>query len=241
MSVVVPAILPQSSQDLEDKLAQLADIPAVTAVQIDAVDGRFVAPPCWPYTIHGALESMAKSHRMLPKIDRFVFDADLMTEHPERAVDLWSALGATRLTLHAESTPSLLRDILNIREKHGHARDFAPGLFSLGLAVSIATDLSLIQQCLGSIDYIQLMGIAVLGKQGEPFDRRVIERIRAVRRMDPRIIIQIDGAVTLHTAPALLAAGASRLVVGHDIWRARSIAYEIAKFDALVNPYNANT
>lgn len=233
-SIVIPAILPQSRHDLEEKLAQLASIPEIEAVQIDAVDGRFATPACWPYSAPGVLATMARSAQMLPYAGRFLYDADLMVEEPERAVDSWSALGATRLTIHAESARSLPRAIAAIRAKHGQERDFAPGLFALGLAASVTTDLALITPYLAQVDYVQLMGIATIGKQSQPFDKRVLEQVRALRRMDATLTIQVDGGVTLQTAPELLAAGATRLVVGHALWQAQDIAREIAKFDALV-------
>lgn len=237
MSIVIPAIIPQSALDLEDKLARLAEVPSVTAVQIDAVDGRFATPACWPYRVPAELTALRRAGWVLPEQGRFLYDADLMTAVPEHAVDLWSELGASRLTIHAESAHALPRTLAAIRARHGYAPSFAPGLFSLGLAISAATDLALVVPYLPQVDYVQCMGVATLGKQGQPFDRRVIEKVRALRRIDAAIIIQVDGGVTLETAPALLAAGANRLVVGHDIWLSHSIAREIAKFDALASPY----
>jgi ribulose-phosphate 3-epimerase len=233
MSIVVPAILPQSRKDLEEKIARLAGIPAIDAVQVDAVDGRFATPACWPYTIPGALMALVQSGALLPSAGRFVYDADLMVDSPEHAVSAWSALGASRLTVHAESTPSLAHTLAAIRAKHGHEAGFAPGLFALGLAISIETDLALIAPHLANVDYVQLMGIATIGKQRQPFDRRVLAKIHAVRQLSADITIQVDGGVSLATAPELLAAGADRLIVGHALWEAHDIAAEVAKFDAL--------
>ena len=47
MSIIVPAILPTSFEDLEEKLAQLHGL--VDSVQIDSVDGHFATPASWPY------------------------------------------------------------------------------------------------------------------------------------------------------------------------------------------------
>jgi pentose-5-phosphate-3-epimerase len=47
MSVIVPAILPTSRDDLDEKLLRLHGL--VDAVQVDVVDGRFVTPASWPY------------------------------------------------------------------------------------------------------------------------------------------------------------------------------------------------
>ena len=47
MSAIVPAILPKSLEDLEQKLTVLSGV--ATSVQIDVVDGKFVSPASWPY------------------------------------------------------------------------------------------------------------------------------------------------------------------------------------------------
>ena len=41
MSLIVPAVLPSSLEDLKEKLALFAKLPAVSRVQIDVVDGKF--------------------------------------------------------------------------------------------------------------------------------------------------------------------------------------------------------
>jgi ribulose-phosphate 3-epimerase len=236
MSIIIPAIVPESKQDLEDKLARLAQIPSVESVQIDAVDGRFATPACWPYSSPGMLTRLIRGGYALPHLGRLGYDADLMVESPEQAVLAWNALGATRLTLHAESTPSLPRAIARIRASLGQTAGFAPELFSLGVALNIATDIALILPHMAHIDYVQLMGIDTIGSQHQPLDRRVIAKTRMLRAAAPLIPIQIDGGVTLENAADLLAAGATRLIVGSALWRAPSLERVIAQLEALGTP-----
>jgi ribulose-phosphate 3-epimerase len=233
MSIIVPAILPESRTDLEEKLARLIDIPSIDAVQIDAVDGRFATPACWPYSVPSAIGTLPREGYELRYAGRFIYDADLMVESPVTAVNSWRGFGARRLTMHAESSRSLAGDLARIREQSGHTRGFLPGLFELGLAIGIETDLALIVPYLDQIDYMQLMGIANIGKQNQLFDARVLAKIRALRSLDADITIQVDGGVTLTTAPSILDAGADRLIVGHALWQAQDLAAEIAKFEAL--------
>ena len=49
MTLIVPAVIPVSQEDLEEKLGKLAAIPEITEVQIDVVDGRYASPASWPY------------------------------------------------------------------------------------------------------------------------------------------------------------------------------------------------
>lgn len=62
------------------------------------------------------------------------------------------------------------------------------------------------------------MGIATIGRQGEPFDERVIEKIKSIRAKYPDMVISIDGGVSFDTAPELIEAGATRLVAGSAIF-----------------------
>ena len=68
------------------------------------------------------------------------------------------------------------------------------------------------------------MGIKHVGRQGEPFDQDVFMTIKRFRARHPNVPIQVDGGVSLHTAPKLLELGVSRLVVGSGIWKAPSVS-----------------
>ena len=229
MSIIIPAVLPKSREDLESSLSRLALIERVETVQIDVVDGHFARPATWPYAGSALWE--------LPRSERFRFDLDLMVTDPGEAVDQWVALGATRVTLHAESVTNLPHLVASFEKKYGHEAGFTPALLSLGLAFGIETDLAAIEPYVQKVDYIQFMGIAHIGRQGEPFDRRVLLKIRSFRARHPNIVIQVDGGVSLHTASDLFAAGADRLIVGSALMKADNIEAEITKFEALGEKY----
>jgi ribulose-phosphate 3-epimerase len=229
MNTIIPAILPQSRADLDQSLARLVSMDRIQTVQIDIVDGIFATPKTWPYTSTVPWE--------LPLTERFRYDIDLMVVDPDTAIDHFVALGAARITLHAESTPSLLHTLATFHTRYGHATGFTPDLLSLGLAISMNTPLSLIEPYLDHVDYVQLMGIARIGHQGEAFDARVLPKLRALRSKHRSLVIQIDGGVTEKSAPLLLAAGASRLVVGSALERAPDISKAFEAFETLCGQY----
>lgn len=236
MGVVVPAILPSSRRDIEEKLSRIVGI--VDRVQIDVVDGQFATPPTWPYASGFDTFSHEVQHgEMLPHFDSFRFEIDAMVAHPETTCSTWIAAGASRITIHAESTTQLPHILDEFITRYGYDKDFAPDLLSLGLALNIESDIALIEPYLSSIDYVQFMGIAHIGRQGEPFDERVLRKIAQFRSRHPQMLIQVDGGVSLSTAPALLHAGVGRLVVGSDIWHAEDPATEILKFEELAERY----
>jgi ribulose-phosphate 3-epimerase len=230
MGILVPAILPKSRSDLIDRLSRLSGLAA--NVQIDVVDGRFATPPTWPYT-----EGDGTCSENLHDFGDFRYEVDLMVANPEQVVGSWIRAGATRLTLHAESSfrfPALIKEL---RDVYGYDKDFAPDLLSVGLALNIGTDLALLEAYIPEVDYVQLMGIRTIGRQGEPFDPEVLRRIRTLHARYPKLGIQIDGGVSLKTAPDLLSMGATRLVVGSDLWRASSLQDQMLKYEELGERY----
>ncbi len=234
MGRIVPAVLPSSRKDLEEKLSLFARFPSVDRVQIDVVDGKFIAPASWPYTAPGELDAMAERAHMLPELHRIEYEIDLMCFDAERAAGVWLALGASRLTFHAESITDIPKLLASFRKRYGGGSDIAlPSLVSFGLALNIESSVALIEPYLREVEYVQFMGIARIGAQGQAFDRRVLEKIRAFRARHPDIIVQVDGGVSLKTAKELLPLGVSRLIVGSAILRASDPLRAFAAFEEL--------
>jgi len=233
---IIPAILPVSREDLEKKLGILSGL--VEEIQIDVVDGRFVSPASWPYS-NGTDEfaSLINEGNTLPYLGQLHYEIDLMVSAPEEVTGIWITAGANRITLHIESTDYLPRAITDLQVKYGHEKDFVPDLLAVGLALNVQSDLSLLEPLLEHADYVQFMGIATIGKQGEPFDPAVVERVVAFKKKHPDIAVQVDGGVSLATAPALLSAGVERLIVGSALWNAPNLAEELEKFNELSQQY----
>ncbi|MHB8860377.1 MAG: beta/alpha barrel domain-containing protein [Minisyncoccota bacterium] len=231
MSLVVPAVLPASKEDLDQKLALFASLPSVSRIQIDAVDGKFASPASWPYNAPAEMRALVERGDMLPELDRITYEIDLMCLDADVAASAWLALGASRLTFHAESAIDLSRLLDSTRCRYGD------DCVSFGLALNLASDLALIEPYVSQIAYVQFMGIATIGRQGQLFDPRVFEKIRAFHARHPELPLQVDGGVTLDSAKKLIALGVSDLVVGSAILRASDPAAAYAAFELLQSPY----
>lgn len=248
MSIVVPAVLPTSREDLLEKLALFVRMPTVSRIQIDVVDGKFAAPASWPFfappsleamgghskatkgTPYSELGAMVQKGEMLPYLDHIEYEIDLMCLDADRVAGVWLSLGATRLTFHAESTTDLPRLLAAARRRYG-------SVVSFGVALNIASELALIEPCLGEIEYVQFMGIARIGKQGQPFDERVYEKVRVFHNRYPKLALQVDGGVSLENAKKLVALGVTNLVVGSGILRASDPAAAVVAFESLQTSY----
>lgn len=238
MSVIVPAVLPDSKEDLDKKLTLLAAIPAVSRIQIDIVDGRFASPASWPFSAPSSpestkdrlteLEAMLQKGEMLPHLDRIEYEIDLMCLDALRVADVWLALGASRLIFHSESIADVPQFITVARKRYG-------GIVSFGLALNVESDLALIESVIDEIEYGQFMGIAQIGRQGQAFDERVFEKVRAFRARHGNVPVQVDGGVSLVNAKKLFALGATDVVVGSAILNARDPAAVLAELEMLHN------
>jgi pentose-5-phosphate-3-epimerase len=240
MGLIVPAVLPSSHKDFEEKLSLFAQIPSVNRVQIDIADGRFSSPASWPYTNPAELYEMIKRGEMLPYLERLEYEIDFMCLDAEQAAGAWLSLGVSRLTFHAESATDLPRLLASIKKRYGDG-GFTP-LISFGLAFNIASDLALIEPCLGlsgqdEIDYVQFMGITRIGRQGQPFDKRVLEKVRMFKARHPEIPVQVDGGISFENAKKLVALGVSNLVIGSAIIGAGNPVDAAAKFEELQTSY----
>ena len=236
MSAVVPAIIPTSREELEHKLGVLKGL--VRRVQIDIVDGAFAYPASWPY--QSGVSSLAGSvndEQLLPEWDQFQFEIDAMVKDPTSALDAFVSAGASRFIFHIESVKDIEHVLDHCCQKYDHDKEFSTDLFSIGLALSLDTDPAIVFPHIEKVDFIQVMGIARIGVQGQPFDERAVERVKQIRAYDRHVPIQVDGGVTPETAKQLLVAGANNLIVGSDIWHADDIKKEIEVFDSLITEY----
>ncbi|MBX4181771.1 hypothetical protein KW807_02810 [Candidatus Parcubacteria bacterium] len=133
------------------------------------------------------------------------FEVHLMVEEPAAIAERWVERGAKRLIVH------------EVGEALTKYRDRA----EIGLGVEIDKPLEQFAPFLEYVDFIHLMSIKEIGHQGHPFDERIFDRIKEVKKQFPDLPISIDGGISLENYKELQEAGADRLVVGshfRDIW-----------------------
>lgn len=201
---VVPSFPAPSWSELERVLCALSG--HVAGFQVDLVDGQFATPPSWPFVTANGVSALPE---VLPFATMYELEADCMLREPLQYLDALVAAGFARIVVHFGSTDSW-EAIFAHRETHG---------YRLGLAFTndhIDEAISLIPH----FSYVQVMGIATVGAQGQPFDERTLTSVAMLREAYPELTIAIDGSVNVSTIPRLLAAGANRFAPGSAITRA---------------------
>lgn len=234
MSIVIPAVLVPSRAALDETLARLEGL--FDVVQVDIVDGKFAGPPTWPYAEPSEL-SVVQGETQFPSLGRFKFEVDLMVENPEDVVGKWIEAGVARPLVHIESVRDFPKLLADLKENYGHEKGFAEDLLSLGVALNIDTDTAVLEPYIDSIDYVQFMGIARIGVQGQPFDRRVLKKIEDFKKAHPDMPIQVDGGVSLETAPDLLSVGVNQLCVGSALLKAPDLKERLQAFEAIAEAH----
>ncbi len=230
MTEVLPAIIPESYEDLSFKMSVVKGI--VKLVQIDICDGRFVPSKSWPYV--GDNENnfekiTTQEDEGFPFWNNMDFEADMMVKNPEEVADKWIKAGAKALVLHIESSPKILELVKDLRKTYGYAGDSIASI-EIGIAINISTpneelDVFLQANPEGQIpvDFIQFMGIDKIGFQGQEFDDRVYEKISDLRNKYPNITISVDGGVSFENYKDLVKAGANKLISGSAIYESENI------------------
>lgn len=239
MIEIIPAILSKSYEDLKNKIALVRGVTPV--VQIDICDGVYVKSLTWPFFSRGDeenfLENSLDEHfrailnerEGLPFWEEIDFELDLMVANAMENFDIYTKLGPRRIIFHlgAEDIQRDLEEFKNFLEGIDmYVRD----VIEIGIAISPTMPVEQIFPLVNSADFVQVMGIDHEGIQGEEFDEKCLEHIKVLREKFPDLIISVDGAVGFETAPALISAGATRLVIGSAIFNTDDIIGSIEEF-----------
>lgn len=220
---IIPAVLPASFKEIETAAQRVGNY--APWIQIDICDGVFVPSRTWPYT-EGGWQSLEQDVE-LPLWQEINYEFDLMVSNPEVVVEKIMEIGGLRVILHLGSAHE--QEILKALRALEH--------YDMEAVIAINNDypleelFSLLEKN-HQIHAIQCMGIKNVGFQKQPFDERVLERIKTIKEKYPTIMISVDGAVNADTANSLISAGADRLVSGSFIFESAS---PIATIEELEN------
>lgn len=207
---IIPAIIPKNQTELTTKVKQILGL--VSHVQVDVCDGKFV-------------KTKTQFHE-LPFLDEIEYELDLMIDQPELVIEDYIEMQPARIIIHLESVKDIQKLFLPLERVRG--------IIEIGLCINNDTDESVLEQYLDDVDFIQVMGIAQIGSQGQPFDQRCLDRISYFHRKYPDMPISVDGSVNTETIARLRDAGATRFVAGSAVFGIKDVEGNIENLNDLV-------
>jgi ribulose-phosphate 3-epimerase len=170
-------------------------------IHVDVMDGHFV-----PNITIGPLVVSA-----LSKITKLPLDVHLMIDNPDRYIAPFAKAGANIISIHAEASKDLEKDIEQIK--------------SLGVKAAVVinpkTGIKTIEKVLDKVSMVLLMTVNP-GFEGQKFMPEVLVKIKELKQaIDGRgldVDIEVDGGINLDTAREVVKAGANVLVAGSAIY-----------------------
>ena len=205
-----------SASILNSNFAYLADEikkvekAGVDMLHVDVMDGVFVpnitmGPPVI---------------KCIKENTRLFMDVHLMITRPDRLLDGFIESGADSINVHVEECPHLDRTLNYIKDAGKKT----------AIALNPSTPLASVENVLGLVDMILIMTVNP-GFGGQGFIGDMVYKIQRLKKMiedykrltgkhDRVIDIQVDGGMSLDTAPKVVGAGATVLSVGTSIFEA---------------------
>lgn len=183
-------------------------------IQIDITDGQF-APS---RTINLNQVYWSPADKRTSKID-----LHLMVKRPIEWLDQIVALVPDKVILHAESD-----DAVNMLPRiFAHLRRFG---MAVGVALLPATQPESIDGIIADVDSVLIFG-GHLGYQGGTADLTQLDKVAAIRRINPSAVIEWDGGANLDNIKQIATAGVTQINVGSAI---SSAADPVAAYRELV-------
>jgi len=193
MVEIVPAILAKSREELIGKLQTLDGI--VKRVQIDVMDGKFVP-----------------NRTILPeefgKIDtKLKMEQHLMVENSIEHIRKLKG-NAWMVIIHLECCEKNVEEALEEIRKIGA---------KAGIALNPETPIEKILPYLDKIDMVLVMTVTP-GFQRQGMVKEALEKVRVIRKIKPKMEIEVDGGINKHTISEAAKAGATVFAAGSAVF-----------------------
>ncbi|ARU91374.1 Ribulose-phosphate 3-epimerase [Spiroplasma clarkii] len=168
---------------------------------IDIMDGKFV-------------KNFALCQRHIfdikQKYDNVIIDAHLMIEEPQNYVTEFAKSGKDIFNFHYKA----VQDGVKLKQLLAEIKNNG---MQAALMLDLDTDIDVIKPFVTELDIVALMSIKT-GFPGQNMNKDVINRIKAaceLKKLNPNLLVEVDGGVREDTYKEMILAGADILVVGH--------------------------
>jgi ribulose-phosphate 3-epimerase len=197
---IAPSLLAADFAHLGDAVGRIEA--EIDMLHVDIMDGHFVPNISLGMPVIASLRAATSLY----------FDCHLMTTNPDAYLEDLKAAGADLVTMHIEVIPNPTRVAKKAREI---GLDF-------GLVLSPSTPFAGVEPYVELTDLLLVMSVHP-GFGGQSFMPEVLPKVESARKfIDSHALpvdIQIDGGITVQTAPLARQAGVDVFVAGTAIFR----------------------
>lgn len=211
---IAPSLLAADFTRLAEEVRAI-EAAGADMLHLDIMDGHFVPNISFGPAVVAALR----------KVTKLTLDVHLMIQPADPYIGAFCDAGADIVTVHPEAGPHLHRTLQSIRARGKQA----------GVALNPGTSVDAIVHVIGDCDLVLAMTVNP-GFGGQKFIASMLPKIAALRALidaqDHPIALEVDGGVTVESAPAVVRAGADLLVAGTAVFAAPDYAAAIAAIRA---------
>lgn len=215
MTLIIPAILEETKQNLENKISQIIELNGVERIQVDFADGVFVPSKTLPIDEFPHLNV------------NFIWEAHLMVKAPFSFLDYTTA-GFKTIVIHYEAF-----------ENEQAIYEVIEEIKSLGLtpvlAINPETAISKLTSFSSIVEQYLILSVHP-GFQGAIYLPESPARVAELRKQQPNAIIEVDGGIKENNALLLASSGADYLVVGSALYETENLQENFSKLKQIVNP-----
>lgn len=202
--LIAPSVLSADFANLQRDI-ELINSSDADWFHVDIMDGVFVPNISFGFPVMEAIRKYATKP----------LDVHLMIVNPDEYIERFVKAGAYMVTVHYEACTHLHKTIQTIKNAGAKAC----------VALNPHTPVELLTDILGDLDMVLIMSVNP-GFGGQHFIPHTFDKIRRLKAMsvklNPDLLIEVDGGVSLLNTAELLEAGADVLVAGSAIFSASS-------------------
>ena len=212
MTLIAPSILSADFLHLEKDVEMVNN--CADLFHLDVMDGTFVPNISFGFPVVDAIAGKAAKP----------LDVHLMIVNPEKYVERFAASGAAMISFHYEATREKSASVIDLIHSCG---------VKAGIVINPDCPVESIFPYLPMVDFVLIMSVFA-GFGGQKFIPESLDRIRAVKEELSRIgradvPIEVDGGIGPDNASSVVSAGASILVAGSAVFKAKDPALAIAR------------